>query len=286
MEVVELIRKVRKIEIKAKEKVQDIFSGAYHSAFKGRGMSFSESRKYQYGDDVRNIDWNVTARTREAHVKVFEEERQLSIMFLIDMSASTHFGSNQDKSEYITEVAAVLAFNAMKNNDNVGAILFDNDIVKFIPLASGKNHVLTIIREVLNYEKKSSGTNLSKALQYLAHVVKKKCVCFVLSDFLVDDYVDDLKIVSKKHEIIPVKFFDELEIDFPELGILQLRNAENGETIMIDTDDIASKKIMKGQYLNHQNYLDNALKKAGLKSINVDENTDYIKSFIKYFVSR
>jgi uncharacterized protein (DUF58 family) len=286
MEVIDLIKKVKKIEIKAKQKVEDLFSGAYHSAFKGKGMSFSETRLYQYGDDVRNIDWNVTARTKEVAIKVFEEERHLTIMLMIDLSSSNQFGANIEKSELIAEISAVLAFNALKNNDDVGAILFNDGIVKFIPPSSGRNNVLNIIRELINYDQQKSKTNIAGALKFLSQVVKKKCVCFILSDFIDDNYLDAIKIVSRKHELIPIRIIDGLERQFPNVGIIKLKNNETGDVVMVDTNDPKSIKVLNQLFLTNDEVFQSALKISSIKPIVIDDKTDYIKSFIKYFIAK
>lgn len=287
MDVIELIKKVRRIEIKAKQKVQDLFSGAYHSAFKGRGMSFSETRSYQYGDDVRNIDWNVTARTELPQVKVFEEERELTIMLLVDVSASTHFGSKGLKSELIAELAAIIGFNAIKNNDKVGAILFSSKVVKFIPVSKGRKAILHIIREIVNMENENQiGTDINQALRYLVNIQKKKAICFLFSDFLDCDYKDAFALAANNHDIIPVRIYDDYESQLPNIGLVQLYDLEKKQTVLLDTSDKKSILFLKQRALAEKTKFDLAVSNARMKSIEINRDTDYIRSFIHYFNNR
>jgi uncharacterized protein (DUF58 family) len=286
METSELLRKVRKIEIKAKGKSQDVFSGAYHSAFKGIGMSFAETRTYQYGDDVRNIDWNVTARTGETQIKIFEEERELTIILLIDISASQSFGSSQLKKDLIAEVAGVLAINAMGNNDKVGAILFSDKIEKYIPPKKGRKNTLRIISEILNTDSTGKKTKIEAALNFLSAVQKKRSVCFFFSDFIDDGYENALRIFRKKHDLIPVKIEDKFEVSFPDLGIVRLMDQESGKSLLVDTSDPNFHSQLKKQQGKYKNYFEAVTKKHNLGSVSFSTDEDYLKSFIKFFKSR
>ena len=241
MDTKEILKKVRKIEIKTRRLSDHIFSGEYHTSFKGRGMTFSEVRQYQYGDDVRAIDWNVTARYNEPFVKVFEEERELTMMLMVDISGSESFGTkNQLKRDMITEIAARLAFSATQNNDKIGLLLFSDQIELFIPPKKGKSHVLRIIRELIEFESKSKKTDLSQALKYLSSVLKKKAIVFLISDFMVKDYEHTLKIASKRHDVTGIRVFDQREENIPNIGIVNMLDAETGETLLVDT---TSKKV-------------------------------------------
>ena len=250
MDTKELLKKVRKIEIKTRRLSDHIFGGEYHSTFKGRGMTFSEVRQYQFGDDVRNIDWNVTARTNEPHVKVFEEERELTMMLMADVSGSKLFGTqNQFKDEIVTEIAATLAFSATQNNDKIGLILFSDEIELFIPPKKGRSHVLRIIRELLEFKPKSKKTNISEAIKFLSNVMKKKAIVFMLSDFVADDYKQTLKIAAGKHDITGIRVFDKHEAEIPNIGMVQMQDEETGELILVNT---ASKKVRKNYSIFYQ----------------------------------
>lgn len=286
METSELINKVRKIEIKAKGKSMDLFSGAYHSAFKGRGMSFSEVRAYQYGDDIRNIDWNVTAKTGEAFIKIFEEERELTIMLLIDVSPSLHFGSQNLKKDFIAEMAAVIAFNALNNHDKVGAILFSDKIEKYIHPKKGKSNVLRIIREILNIEPNESKTDIKAALEFFSSVQKKKAITFIFSDFISKDYDDGFKLMRKRHDVIPVRVFDEYDIILPDLGLVQLYDKEANVFKVVDTSSGALRNTLKNNFEKYQKIFSNLMKKTGTDFIEIKTNEDYIKSFLKFFAKR
>ena len=283
----EILKKVRKIEIKTKELSKHLFSGEYSSTFKGRGMSFSEVRDYQYGDDIRNIDWNVTARTNEPHVKVYEEERELTVIFLVDVSKSSFFGTmNQFKSEINTEICATLGFSALTNHDKVGAILFTDQIETYIPPKKGRNHILRIIRELIYFEPKSNGTNLAVALKYLNRVVKKRSIAFVMSDFMTADYDSELKIAARKHDLIGVRVYDDLEARLPNVGLVKIMDAESGEEHLIDT---GSKKVRE-KYANHfderSDYFFNSFKRSGANIITLNTKEDYVKGLIRFFKSR
>lgn len=283
----EILQKVRKIEIKTKQISKHLFSGEYSSTFKGRGMSFSEVRDYQYGDDIRNIDWNVTARTGEPHVKIFEEERELTVIFLVDMSKSSFFGTvNQFKSEINTEICATLAFSALSNHDKVGAILFTDKIEKYIPPKKGRQHILRIIREMIYFEPEGTGTNLTQALVYLKNVIKKKSIAFILSDFMCRDYEVSLKIAARTHDIIGIKVYDDLEAQLPDVGLLQVKGAETETVHIIDT----SVKSIRDRYAKHfednHEYYYETFKKAGSDLIDINAKDDYVKHLMRFFKSR
>lgn len=287
MDTKELLKKVRKIEIKTRRLSDNVFGGEYHSAFKGRGMMFSEVRQYQFGDDVRNIDWNVTARYNEPYVKVFEEERELTLMLLVDISGSEFFGTkNQFKNEIITEVAATLAFSAMQNNDKTGLILFSDQIELFIPPKKGKSHVLRIIRELLEFEPQSNKTDLAQAFKFLSNVMKKKAIVFVLSDFIADEYRDTLKIAAKKHDITGIRIYDEAEETIPNLGMVQMKDRETGETILVNT---ASKRIRNRYFAYHrerEDYFKESFSKSGAGTLSCRVDESYVKKLLGYFQRR
>lgn len=287
MDTKELLKKVRKIEIKTRRLSDHVFGGEYHSTFKGRGMTFSEVRQYQYGDDVRNIDWNVTARYNEPYIKVFEEERELTLMLVADISGSEFFGTqNQFKNEIITEIAATLAFSAMQNNDKTGLILFSDEIELFIPPKKGKSHVLRIIRELLEFEPRSKKTDVAQALKYLTNVMKKKAIVFVLSDFIAEDYKDTLKIVSGKHDVTGIRVYDEREEAIPNLGMVQMLDEETGESILVNT---ASKKVRNAYNAYYRERVDeftDAFRKSGAGAINCRVDESYVKKLLGYFKRR
>ncbi len=286
METSELLKKVKKIEIKAKGKSQDVFSGAYHTAFKGIGMSFAETRSYQYGDDVRNIDWNVTARTGETQIKIFEEERELTVMLLIDVSASQAFGSVAFKKDIMAEVAGVLAINSMNNNDKVGAILFSDKIERYIPPKKGRRNALLIIREILDMDTTSKKTDIAIGLNFMNAVQKKRSVCFLFSDFLDVKYENALKLLRKKHDLIPVKIDDKFEAALPDLGLVTILDQESGKHILVDTSDAWVKSQLAKQSKKYSDYFEQNMKKYGIGSVNFYTDEDYLKSFIKFFKSR
>jgi uncharacterized protein (DUF58 family) len=287
MDTKELLKKVRKIEIKTRRLSDHIFGGEYHSTFKGRGMTFSEVRQYQYGDDVRAIDWNVTARYNEPYVKIFEEERELTMMLMVDVSGSELFGtSNQFKKEIVTEISATLAFSATQNNDKIGLILFSDIVELFIPPKKGKSHVLRIIRELIEFQPKSKKTNIAEALRFLSSVMKKKAITFILSDFIADDYEQTLKIVGKKHDVTGIRVYDQREEEIPNLGMVQMEDAESGELMLVNTQ---SKKVRTNYakfYRNKVDYFQNAFTKSGsgVLSSRVDES--YVKKLLGYFKRR
>ncbi len=287
MDTSELLKKVRKIEIKTKGLSKHIFSGEYHSAFKGRGMSFSEVRDYQYGDDVRNIDWNVTARTGDPHVKIFEEERELTVMLLIDMSQSSFFGTtNQMKNEILTEICAVIAFSAINNNDKVGVLFFTDQIEKFIPPKKGKQHILRIIRELLNFEPKSKKTDIGQALEYFNNVIKKRSICFVLSDFLATGYENPLRIASRRHDIVGLHIVDPREEKLPSIGLIRAIDAETDTIQWIDTSLASVRDKYAKWYETHFNYFRTTFLKSGADMISIRTDVPYINALLKFFKKR
>jgi len=283
----EILKKVRKIEIKARGLSRQLFSGEYHSAFKGRGMAFSEVREYQYGDDIRSIDWNVTARLHHPYVKVFEEERELTVMLLVDVSGSNRFGTHhQFKEELVAEVAATLAFSAIQNNDKVGVILFSDRIEKFIPPKKGSSHILRIIRELITFRPTSNGTNLSQALGYFSNVIKKRSTAFLLSDFYDDNYTDALKIASSKHDLVAIRIADEREVRLPDLGLAKFYDPETDETIWIDTADRAIRHDFESRYAEHVNRVEETLRKYGIDRTILYTGEDYVKELKRLFERR
>lgn len=287
MNTKELLKKVRKIEIKTRRLSDHVFGGEYHSTFKGRGMTFSEVRQYQFGDDVRSIDWNVTARYNEPFVKVFEEERELTLMLVADISGSEFFGTDsQFKNEIITEIAATLAFSALQNNDKIGLILFSDEIELFIPPKKGKSHVLRIIRELLEFQPSSKKTNLSQALKYLTNVMKKKAIVFVLSDFIADEYRDTLKIVAKKHDVTGIRVYDKREEEIPNLGMVQMQDAETGELLLVNTNSKAVRNNYFIYYKERVAYFQDAFTKSGAGALSCRVDESYVKKLLGYFKHR
>ncbi|MGB0487042.1 MAG: DUF58 domain-containing protein [Flavobacteriaceae bacterium] len=287
METKELLKKVRKIEIKTRRLSNNIFGGEYHSAFKGRGMTFSEVRSYQFGDDVRTIDWNVTARYNEPFVKVFEEERELTLMLIVDVSSSALFGTDSAlKKNILTEISATLAFSALQNNDKVGLILFSDQIELYIPPSKGKTHVLRIIRELIEFKPLSKKTDINSALEFLNRVMKKKSIAFLLSDFISSDYEKSLKIVSKKHDLTGIKVYDKLEEFIPNLGLVQMFDQELGEIKLIDTSSSKIRKNYKNQMsLNFKKFND-VFTRNGAGTISCRTDESYIKKLLNYFKNR
>lgn len=289
METSELLKKVRKIEIKTRGLSRNIFAGEYHSAFKGRGMAFSEVREYQFGDDIRNIDWNVTARYSHPYVKIYEEERELTVMLLIDVSGSREFGTTEKfKKNVITEMAAVLAFSAMQNNDKIGVIFFSDTIEKFIPPKKGKSHVLRIIAELIAFEPQNRGTNIPDTLRYLTNALKKRSTAFVISDFM-DDHPDmekALSIANKKHDVVALKIYDERETELPPIGLVKLKDAETGSYIVVDSSSATTRKMYNDWWLNHKNKLDVLFKKCGVDYTLVNTREDYVVSLMNLFKKR
>ncbi len=287
MDTKELLKKVRKIEIKTRRLSDHIFGGEYHSTFKGRGMTFSEVRQYQFGDDVRNIDWNVTARYNEPYVKVFEEERELTMMLMADVSGSKFFGTkNQFKDEIVTEIAATLAFSATQNNDKIGLILFSDEIELYIPPKKGRSHVLRIIRELLEFQPKSKKTNVAEAFKFLSNVMKKKAIVFVLSDFIADDYKQTLKIAAGRHDITGIRVYDKHEETIPNIGMVQMEDEETGELLLVNT---ASKNVRLNYgkfYKEKVDYFKDSFTKSGAGSIDCRVDESYVKKLLGYFKRR
>ena len=287
MDTKELLKKVRKIEIKTRRLSDHIFSGEYHTSFKGRGMTFSEVRQYQYGDDIRAIDWNVTARYNEAHVKVFEEERELTMMLMVDISGSESFGSkNQFKKDIVTEIAATMAFSATQNNDKIGLILFSDQIELYIPPKKGKSHVLRIIRELIEFEPKSNMTDVSQALKFLSGTQKKKAIVFLISDFMSDEYEHTLKIASKKHDITGIRVFDIREEKLPNLGMVPMLDAETGETQLVNTGSKAIRMEYEKEYQSKVDYFIETFRKSGSGVVNTRVDESYVTKLLSYFKSR
>ena len=287
MKTKDLLKKVRKIEIKTRKLSSNIFGGEYQSTFKGRGMTFSEVRSYQYGDDVRTIDWNVTARYNEPFVKVFEEERELTLMLLVDISGSEQFGStNELKKNIVTEISATLAFSALQNNDKVGLILFSDSIELYIPPSKGKTHVLRIIRELIEFKPSSKKTNLSEALKFLVDVTKKKSIVFILSDFISDQYEKNLKIAANKHDLTGIRVYDKLETEIPNLGIVPMYDQETGQVTMVDTSSKKTRESYKSfNFLSKKRFTD-LFFKNGAGTINCSTEESYVKKLLNYFKNR
>jgi uncharacterized protein (DUF58 family) len=287
VEATELIRKVRRIEIKTKGLSRHIFAGEYHSAFKGRGIAFSEVREYQYGDDIRSIDWNVTARFNHPFVKVFEEERELTVMLLLDVSGSGNFGTALGfKREVMTEIAAVLSFSAIFNNDKIGVIFFTDKVEKFIPPKKGKKHILRIIRELLDYKTESKKTNLDESLRFLTNAIKKRCTAFILSDFIGPDFEESLRIASSKHDVVALKIFDPFERSIPDIGMVKVSDAESGEEKWIDTSSRRTRKTYETWWTDHIFTIKNVFKKCGVDSVELNTGEDYVKPLIQLFKNR
>ncbi len=283
----EILKKVRKIEIKTRGLSRNIFAGEYHTAFKGRGMTFSEVREYQYGDDVRNIDWNVTARFNKPFIKVFEEEREMTMMLLVDVSASGEFGSiNQIKRDMATEIAATIAFSAIQNNDKIGVVFFSDKIEKFIPPQKGKKHVLYIIRELLGFEPESKRTDIQGALQYLTNAIKKRCTSFVISDFISDDFSKSLVIANRKHDIVALQIYDRRETTLPSVGLVKMKDAENGDDLWVDTSDKRVRAAYEKHWRDRQERLTQCFNQSGVDAISIATDEDYVKALMKLFKQR
>ena len=287
MEATELLKKVRRIEIKTRGLSKHIFAGEYHSAFKGRGIAFSEVREYQYGDDIRSIDWNVTARFNHPYVKVFEEERELTVMLLIDVSGSGNFGSTGSfKRDLMTEVAAVLSFSAIFNNDKIGVIFFSDKVEKFITPLKGSRHILRIIRELLDFKSQSQKTNLDEPLRFLTNAIKKRCTTFIISDFMVPEFEEALKIASNKHDIVALKVYDPLEQSLPDIGLVKVLDSETGEEKWVDTSSAATRVSYEKWWLNHMEIIKNTFKRCGVDSAELRTDLDYVKPLIMLFEKR
>ena len=288
METTELLKRVRQIEIKTRGLSSNIFAGQYHSAFKGRGMAFSEVREYQYGDDVRDIDWNVTARFDKPFVKVFEEERELTVMLLVDVSNSLDFGtSKQMKKDMVTEIAATIAFSAIQNNDKIGVIFFSDKIEKFIPPKKGRKHILYIIRELLDFKPESSRTNLQCAIEYLTNVLKKRCTAFMLSDFIDDnDFKNALTVANRKHDVVAVQVYDRRMEELPDVGLMLVRDAETGHEEWIDTSSKSLRKAHHEWWMEQQKKLNNTFNLCNVDSVSVRTDQDYVRALLNLFAKR
>ena len=288
METSELIKKVRRIEIKTRGLSHNIFAGQYLSAFKGRGMSFSEVREYQYGDDVRDIDWNVTARFNKPFIKVFEEERELTVMLLVDLSESLDFGTiKQTKREMLTEIAATIAFAAIQNNDKIGVIFFTDKVEKFIPPQKGRKHILYIIRELLNYEPQSRATNITASLEFFTNAIKKRCTAFLLSDFIdTGDYSNAMTIANRKHDLVAIQVYDRRLVELPKIGLMKMRDAETGEEMYIDTSSAKVQNAQKEWWSGQKAKLESTLRKSRVDSVSVRTDEDYVKALMQLFAKR
>lgn len=288
METTELLKRVRQIEIKTRGLSSNIFAGQYHSAFKGRGMAFSEVREYQYGDDVRDIDWNVTARFDKPFVKVFEEERELTVMMLVDVSNSLDFGtSKQMKKDMVTEIAATIAFSAIQNNDKIGVIFFSDRIEKFIPPKKGRKHILYIIRELLDFKPESSRTNLQCAIEYLTNVLKKRCTAFMLSDFIDDnDFKNALTVANRKHDVVAVQVYDKRMEELPDVGLMLVRDAETGHEEWIDTSSKSLRKTHHDWWVERQKKLNDTFNLCNVDSVSVRTDQDYVRALLNLFAKR
>ncbi len=283
----ELLKKVRKIEIKTRGLSNHLFSGEYHSAFKGRGMAFSEVREYQVGDEIRTIDWNVTARFNHPYVKVFDEERELTVMLLMDVSGSENFGTiNQQKQDLATEICAVIAFSAIQNNDKVGVIFFSDKIEKFIPPKKGRSHILMIIRELIDFKPQSKGTNVAEALKYFTGVIKKKCTAFIISDFMSDTFEQELKIANKKHDVIALRLYDKHEEEFPDLGLIPVKDEESGEVLWVNTSDKEVRDAFKKEAIRRNSRLKIVFSKSGVDATEIGTHESYVKPLMTLFKKR
>jgi uncharacterized protein (DUF58 family) len=287
VEATELLRRVRKIEIKTRGLSKNIFAGEYHSAFKGRGMAFSEVRDYQYGDDIRNIDWNVTARFNHPYIKLYEEERELTVMLIVDVSGSRNFGTmTQLKRNLITEIAAVLSFSAIQNNDKIGMIMFSSKIEKFIPPKKGRQHILRIIRELINFEPSEQQTNLTEALRYFTNVIKKRSTAFIISDFIDENYEDALKIAGKKHDIIALNIYDLRESELPQVGLIRVKDAETGRLMWIDSSNKKTRENYFRWWSGEQLKMNEMFNRYGIDSVRIRTDEDYVKPLMNLFKRR
>ena len=282
----EITRKVRELEIKSKKLTRHLFKGEYHSAFKGRGMLFKEVREYQHGDDVRFIDWNVSARFNHPFSKVFEEERELTVMLLIDISASSSFGTFGIKRDLSTEIGAVLAFSAVSNNDKVGVLFFSNEVELFIPPKKGRDHVLYIVRELLTVSPKRKGTNLTEAFRRFTNATRQRCIAFLLSDLLDNNFEDALKVAGKKHDMIGIKVYDKMDMQLPEIGLVEIEDSETGQKKWMDTNDYLVRQNYQSSFFQHTEYCKNIFRKAGCDLLHIRTDEDYVKVLQKFFISR
>jgi len=284
METSDLLKKVRQIEIKTRGLSHNIFAGEYHSAFKGRGMTFSEVRSYQYGDDIRSIDWNVTARFNNPFVKVFEEERELTVMLLVDVSGSREFGTvYQTKKDFITEIAATLAFSAIQNKDKIGVIFFSDKVEKFIPPQKGRKHILYIIRELISFEPESRHTDLSLVLQYFTNAIKKRCTAFLISDFINGEFETALSLANRKHDVVALQVFDPRETEMPNVGLVKFKDAETGERVWVDTSDRKLRMKYHNWWGENQIAIQQILTRCRVDSVSISTDEDYVKSLMRLF---
>ncbi len=288
METNELLKKVRHIEIKARGLSRNIFAGQYHSAFKGRGMAFSEVREYQYGDDIRDVDWNVTARYNRPYVKIFEEERELTVMLLIDASQSLGFGSSEMiKRDVVAEIAATLAFSAIQNNDKIGVIFFTDKVEKFIPPKKGRKHILFIIREILGFEPESGGTDINQALRYMTNAIKKRCTTFLISDFIdTGEYKKALQIANRKHDVVAIQVYDKLSTELKPVGLMKVKDPETGGEMWIDTSSKRVRNEYRAWWSRRQAEMNNAFRQSGVDSASVTTEDDYVKALLQLFQKR
>ncbi len=288
METSEIIKKVRKIEIKTRGLSSNIFAGQYHSAFKGRGMAFSEVREYQYGDDVRDIDWNVTARFHRPYVKVFEEEREMTVMLLIDVSGSLDFGTQkQMKRDMVTEIAATLAFSAIQNNDKIGVVFFSDKIEKYIPPKKGRKHILYIIREMLDFKPESTRTDVKQAIDFLSSVQKRRTTAFILSDFYVrGDFLQSLQIANRKHDVVAIQVYDQRARELPDVGLMKVVDAETGYEQYVDTSSKKLRQAYNKYWLTRQAQLQDTFNKSNVDSVSIATNEDFVKSLLLLFKKR
>jgi uncharacterized protein (DUF58 family) len=287
VEASELIKKVRKIEIKTRRLSKLMFAGEYHSAFKGKGMTFSEVREYQYGDSIRNIDWNVTARFNHPFIKIYEEERELTVMLLIDVSASKIFGTTlQHKEDLVTEIAAVLSFSAIQNNDKIGVIFFSDKIEKFIPPKKGRSHILRIIRELIEFKPDHPGTDISEALRYLTNVIRKKCTAFLISDFIDDAFEDALRIANRKHDLIALKIYDIRETELPQAGLIRMKDAETGKSLWVDTSNKKVRDMYARWWKTTHAQHNEIFNRSGVDWTMVRTDQDYVRPLVQLFKKR
>lgn len=287
METTDILKRVRQIEIKTRGLSSNIFAGEYHSAFKGRGMMFSEVREYQFGDDIRNIDWNVTARFNHPFIKVFEEEREMTVMLLIDVSGSREFGTTwRFKKNMITEMAAVLAFSAIQNNDKAGVIFFSDKIEKFIPPKKGKKHILHIIRELISFTPEERKTDISEVLKYLTNAIKKRCTTFVISDFIDENFEDALKIANQKHDVVALRVYDPREAEMPDIGFVQFKDAETGEYQWINTSNRKNREMYNNWWTENEQRIKSVFTRCGIDHVAVKTDEDYVKALMSLFKKR
>lgn len=287
METTDILKKVRKIEIKSRGLSNQIFSGEYHSAFKGRGMAFSEVREYQYGDDIRNIDWNVTARFNHPYIKIFDEERELTVMLLVDVSGSNEYGTRKQlKEDLMTEISALIAFSAIHNNDKVGIIFFSDQIEKFIPPQKGLTHILRIIRELIDFKPKSQKTNIAEALRFLTNAMKKRCTAFMLSDFIDTDFENAMKIAGRKHDLVALQVYDPSEIKLPDAGLMQVYSKELGKSVWINTSNKKLQDEFGRKSRARMASLESIFKKSGVDYTRIYTGQDYVKPLLSLFKSR